>query len=159
MNIDGDALSGSEADGQVRPTAELHCRAVPANPERFPALRRTLAGWAEHVGMSTEQIELVGMVSYEALANVAAHAYPHGDGVLDAHALFQASSSRAQIVITDYGHWQEPPGERGELGGRGLVMIDSLTEHAEVTTTASGTSVRMSWTVRTDAERLQAVAG
>ena len=160
MNIDGNAPSGGpRADGNTAPPAELHCRAVPADPERLPALRRAAAGWAEGMGMSAEQIELVALASYEALANAAAHAYPHGDGVLEMHAVYRPASSRAEVVVSDYGRWQEPPVERRDLGGRGLLLIESLAEHAEVTTTTAGTSVRMSWTVRTDAEILQPVAG
>ncbi|GAB3298010.1 ATP-binding protein [Parasphingorhabdus pacifica] len=160
MNIDGNAPRGSPgADENTDPPTELHCRAVPADPERLPALRRAVAGWAACVNMSAEQIELVVLASYEALANATAHAYPHGGGVLEVHAVYRPISSRAEVVVTDYGRWQEPPVERRDLGGRGLVLIESLAEHAEVTTTTSGTSVRMSWTVLTDAEVTQRVAG
>lgn len=133
---------------------ELHCREVPAEADRLPALRRALADWAENVGLSADQRELAALATYEALANAATHAYSDGEsGVLDVHAIYRPTSGHAEVVVTDYGHWQEPG--REDLGGRGLVLISSLAEHAEVTVTAGGTTVRMSWTVAEDVERSQ----
>ncbi len=149
MNIDGDGSPSDPGDGEgARGGAELRCWGVPAEPARFPALRRALAGWAEHVGMSPEQIEVLALTSYEALANAAAHAYPDQSvGVLDMHAIYWPASAQVEVTVIDYGRWQPPAAERGDLGGRGLVLIESLAEHAEVSTGPTGTSVRMSWTL------------
>lgn len=142
-----DRATGAGATGELAPaTSELRCTGVPADPGRFPGLRRALAGWAEHVGMSAEQIEALALASYEALANVAAHAYPDGDGLLDVRAVH--TPGRAEVTVTDHGTWRPSDGGPTACGGRGLLLIDSLAEEAEITSAAGGgTSVRMAWAV------------
>lgn len=144
MNSDEDA-TGAPAGALV---ADVHYAAVPAHPERLPGLRRALAGWADRVGMSAEQIEVLALASYEALANATAHAYSNGEGVLEVHATYLPERAQAQVTVTDSGRWRPPSTEWG-LGGRGLVLIRNLAEHAEVSTDATGTTVRMHWTVGT----------
>lgn len=146
MNSDEDASGEPDASVRTVPVADLHFAAVPAAPERLPALRRALGEWAERVGMNAEQIEVLALASYEALANAAAHAYPDGEGVLEVHATYLPERARAQVTVTDFGSWRPEPAERGELGGRGLMLIRQLAEHADVNTDAAGTAVRMSWT-------------
>jgi anti-sigma regulatory factor (Ser/Thr protein kinase) len=100
--------------------------------------------------MSAEQIELLALASYEALANAAAHAYPDGHGVLDVHAVYRPGPAQVEVLVTDYGSWRTPSSEQDELGGRGLVLIESLAEHAKITTGVSGTSVHMSWSLHAE---------
>lgn len=149
MNSDEDATG--EPDPLAGAVADVHFAAVPADPERLPGLRRALAGWAERAGMSAEQVEVLALASYEALANATAHAYSDGAGVLKVHATYLPEQAQAQVTVTDSGHWRPPPTERGELSGRGLVLIRNLAEQAEVSTDTSGTTVWMSWTVHTPA--------
>ncbi|MHA6801383.1 ATP-binding protein [Bounagaea algeriensis] len=146
MNSDEDATGEPDPLAGV---ADVHFAAVPAEPEQLPGLRRALAEWAGRVGMSAEQIELVALASYEALTNATVHAYSGAGGVLDVHARYLPERAQAQVTVTDSGRWRPEPPERGEQGGRGLVLIRNLAEHAEVTTDASGTAVRMRWTVHT----------
>ncbi len=147
MNSDEDASGDSDLSVGTVPVTDLHFAAVPAAAERLPELRRALGEWAERVGMNTEQIEVLALASYEALANAATHAYPDGKGALEVHATYLPERAQAQITVADSGCWRPEPTERGELGGRGLVLIRNLAEHAEVSTDAAGTAVRMYWTV------------
>lgn len=146
MISDEDA-TGEPAFPAGTPVADVHFAAVPADPQRLPGLRRALAEWAERAGMSAEQVEVLALTSYEALANAAEHAYSDGEGVLEVHATYSPERARVQVTVTDAGRWRPPPIDRGEWGGRGLVLIRNLAEHAEVSTDATGTTVRMSWTV------------
>lgn len=148
MTSDEDTAGRADRpDGAV---ADVEAAAVPAEPDQLPGVRRALAEWAGHVGMSAEQVEAVALASYEALANATAHAYSDGAGVLDVHATYRPERAQVQVTVADSGRWRPPPAERGGLGGRGLVLIRSLAEHAEVTTDAAGTTVRMYWTVHPD---------
>ncbi|NHD18403.1 MULTISPECIES: ATP-binding protein [unclassified Actinopolyspora] len=128
------------------PTSELCYREVPAAPERLPALRNALSEWAGRAGLDAEQVEKLILASYEALANVVAHAYPDGGGVLDLQARLLRDPARVEVTVTDYGHWRPEAQRRRDLGGRGLILLRSLAEHAEVLTGGAGTTVRMSWT-------------
>ena len=150
-------------DGQARPAtraasaaAEVRCRGVPAEPARFPPLRRMLAAWAEYLGMETERIEALVLASYEALANAAEHAYVgESGGHLELHAVYMAESAQAHVTVIDRGQWQ-PPSETGtRLGGRGLVLIENLAEQSDVTTGPTGTVVRMAWTVPSTVDALE----
>src|SRR5699024_2213348 len=97
---------------------------------------------------SAEQIEAVTLAGYEALANAATHAYAAGTGTLNLHAEYRSARRQVQIAVSDAGRWRTPPTDRDGRGGRGLVVIRSLAEHAEVHTDASGTTASMHWTVR-----------
>ncbi|WP_433869213.1 ATP-binding protein [Saccharopolyspora sp. CA-218241] len=72
-------------------------------PGRFPPMRRALAGWAGQAGLNAEQVERLVLVSYEALANVAAHAYPDSTGTLDLQARFRPGASAVEVWVTDHG--------------------------------------------------------
>ncbi|NYH79662.1 anti-sigma regulatory factor (Ser/Thr protein kinase) [Actinopolyspora biskrensis] len=132
------------------PDSELCYRDVPAAPERLPPLRNALAEWAGTVGLDAEQVEVLMLASYEALANVVAHAYPDGSGVLDLEARLLPEPTRVEVTVTDYGRWCPESEQRRDLGGRGLILLRSLAEHAEVLTGGEGTTVRMSWTPAQD---------
>ncbi|MDR7300609.1 ATP-binding protein [Haloactinomyces albus] len=155
MDTDGAAADEHDGDDRAGPVADLHCPAVPAEPERLAGLRRALTEWAERIGMAVEQVEVVALAGYEALANVAAHAYPDGGGVLDMHAVYRPDTAQVEVTVSDHGSWRRPPAERADMGGRGLVLIRSLAEQAEVTAGTSGTTVRMAWTVVPQAEAVR----
>ncbi|WP_017973713.1 ATP-binding protein [Actinopolyspora halophila] len=133
------------------PDSELCYRDLPAAPERLPALRNALAEWAGTAGLGAEQVEMLMLASYEALANVVAHAYPDDSGVLDLEARLLHESARVEVTVTDYGHWRPAQEEHRDLGGRGLILLRSLAEHAEVSTGEGGTTVRMHWTPESEA--------
>src|SRR5699024_9383444 len=145
--MSGESGVAGLGDSAARPLTDVDFVAVPAEPERLPELRRALAEWAERVGMSAEQVEAVTLAGYEALANAATHAYAAGTGTLNLHAEYRSARRQVQVAVSDAGRWRTPPTDRDGLGGRGLVLIRSLAEHAEVHTDASGTTVSMHWTV------------
>lgn len=155
MDTDGKAAGEHDADLGETQVAALRFPEVPAKPERLPELRHALVEWAERTGMTDEQVETLALAVYEALANAAVHAYPDGDGVLDVHASHRPDTAQVKVTVADYGRWRLPPTERGGQGGRGLVLIRSLADHAEVTTDASGTTVRMTWVLTPQTESVR----
>jgi anti-sigma regulatory factor (Ser/Thr protein kinase) len=149
--MDTDDVTKSDGGSGVSPSLELRYPSVPARPENLPMLRHDLAEWAQRCGLAARHVEAVALATYEALANVAAHAYPTGTGVLDVDAVYRTSPARVEITVTDYGQWSAPPEKRGEAGGRGLVLIRALADHTEVTPGDSGTTVRMTWILESHA--------
>ncbi|TDQ00232.1 ATP-binding protein [Labedaea rhizosphaerae] len=131
----------SEEDVTSTPE-ELHCR-VEADANRLAAVRKALSGWAEDLGMTREQRSDLVLAAYEALANAAEHAYVgRTDGVIDLSA--RCTQGTITIVVTDYGTWRAPQPSDG-LRGRGLLLINALTRHHQVTHGDNGTTVTMTW--------------
>jgi serine/threonine-protein kinase RsbW len=129
----------SEADVAVD---DLHCR-VPAVAERLVQLRRALADWVGRLGVTAQIVEDVVLATYEAMANVVEHAYRGCvSGLLDLRA--HADRMRDVITVTDYGRWRPPPADRGARG-RGLPLIHSLAQRAEISPGRRGTTVTMTY--------------
>jgi anti-sigma regulatory factor (Ser/Thr protein kinase) len=121
---------------------ELHHR-VAADATHLAAVRKALAGWAEGIGMSREQRSDFVLAAYEALANAAEHAYVgQTGGVIDLWA--RCAQGLVTVVVTDYGSWRPPQPSDG-LRGRGLLLINALAHHNEVSRDATGTTVTMTW--------------
>jgi anti-sigma regulatory factor (Ser/Thr protein kinase) len=123
----------------------LHYRAVPAVAERLPPLRQALGEWAGKAGLNRELTHDLVLASYEAMANVVAHAYGGGSGVLDLHGSYSPERGWLIVTVTDYGCWRPPADDPGPLHGRGLSMIRTLAARTEIDQGPSGTTVRMFW--------------
>lgn len=126
-------------------TAELRYRDVPADAHRLIALRHALSRWATEAGMDVEQVEALTLASYEALANVVTHAYADCEGAFDL--LAEATGDRIEVTITDHGQWHAPAPDPLCLRGRGLPLMHTLTDDAEITCGPDGTVVRLAWLV------------
>jgi anti-sigma regulatory factor (Ser/Thr protein kinase) len=119
--------------------ASLHHHG-PASPELAARLRRQLIEWARNEGIPADTTYDIGLACYEAMANTVTHAYPNGTvGPLELHA--QLDTGAVVVTVADRGRWDE----EGPAGGRGLALIRSLSEQAEVRRGDYGTTVRMSW--------------
>jgi serine/threonine-protein kinase RsbW len=111
--------------------------------ENVSALRHELTDWAARAGLSRDVMEAITLAGYEALANVAEHAYPdHPAAVVDLHATL--AGRLVTVSVTDWGRWREPPADPGARG-RGLFLIHRLSTHATVIATDTGTTVTMTW--------------
>jgi anti-sigma regulatory factor (Ser/Thr protein kinase) len=87
-------------------------------------------------------VDDVVLATHEALANIADHAYPEGDG--DAFLDADVTPEAVVVVVRDRGRWRPPsidPGWRG----RGLTIIRGLAEQVEVRQGDGGTTVVMRW--------------
>jgi serine/threonine-protein kinase RsbW len=132
--------------GGPSPPGTLHHR-VSAAPERLISIRRSLTAWARKVGLATEIVEAVTLATYEAMANVVDHAYRGGPGALDVHA--SVTDDRATVVVSDHGRWRPtpdwPPRAPDQPSGRGIPLIEGLSDDVAIIRTEAGTTVRMSW--------------
>jgi serine/threonine-protein kinase RsbW len=142
--VEASAVNLGQHDLDPLPTEELHFR-VPAVAGRLAGLRRALAQWAAHVGLSDEDAEALVLASYEAMANSVEHAYrDQTQGLLDVRGEVDEEQGRVVVTVTDYGRWQPPRPSTG-LRGRGLPLIQGLTATSTITPTATGTTVTMFW--------------
>ena len=138
------AVNLGQQDLDSVPEGDLHFR-VPAVPSRLAGLRHALAEWATRIGLPEEDTEALVLASYEAMANSVEHAYhDQTQGLLDLKARLDGAQSRVVVTVTDYGQWK-PPQLSGGLRGRGLSLIQGLTNTSTITPTAGGTTVTMFW--------------
>lgn len=108
-------------------------------------MRLRLAEWAAAVGMGQDGVDDLVLATYEALANVADHAYPDGpgDAWVDAD---RSAPGELVVVVSDRGRWRPPPTDPG-LRGRGMTLITALAEQVAVQRGDAGTTVVMHWRV------------
>jgi anti-sigma regulatory factor (Ser/Thr protein kinase) len=124
------------------PPSLFHRRTV-ALADRLPELREALAEWVRALGLGVEREEDVVLAGYEAMANSAEHAYRDQEaGYVDVRA--EALAGGLIVTVTDYGNWRAPVPTNG-LRGRGLLLIDSLTDQCAQVHRDDGTTITMTW--------------
>ncbi|GHG32643.1 MULTISPECIES: ATP-binding protein [Amycolatopsis] len=124
----------------------FRCHDVPAAPGALRRLRHELMAWVLAAGVDEDRAGDIVLASYEALANVADHAYDGVDGgLVDVDA--SVSPGRLEVVITDHGQWRTPvPDTRPvSLRGRGLLLLRASADRADITSGDSGTVVTLTW--------------
>jgi len=117
----------------------------PALRGQLRGVRLRIAEWASGVGMSQDGVDDLVLATYEALVNVADHAYPDGSGDAWVEAE-QFAPGELVVVVSDEGRWRQPPADPGRRG-RGMTMISALAEKVAVQRGDSGTTVVMHWRV------------
>jgi phosphoserine phosphatase RsbU/P len=120
----------------------------PAQSEALRGLRRAIQIWGEQAQLSTDLVSELTLASYEAMANVAEHAYEGGQaGPLSLR--ISRGDDLVTVTVSDQGRWRFP--SVGGTGGRGLVLMEGLAKEVTVTRTEDGTTVRLSWPIEPDA--------
>jgi serine/threonine-protein kinase RsbW len=116
---------------------------APSLPHRLRDIRAQLASWAGRLGLSADAVDDIVLATHEALANVADHAYPDGDGEAELHA--SCVDGEIEVVVRDHGSWQAP--RDSGWRGRGLVLISGLAERVDVKRANPGTCIAMRWSL------------
>lgn len=116
-----------------------------ADPRRISDVRVVLSRWLSAGAVEPDRVPDVVLAVYEAMANVVEHAYTSSShrGVFDLRAEHAADTGRLEIAVRDHGSWSSS--EPGPLRGRGLPLIETLTDDVTVTSAAAGTEVIMRW--------------
>jgi anti-sigma regulatory factor (Ser/Thr protein kinase) len=111
---------------------------VRAEPASLVEVRRALGRWLRAAGVGDAEAYEIQVACGEACANAITHAYPPGE----AHFAVRASRDGDELAIevADFGAWRPP---RGGSGGRGLALIEQLTDSLEIDRGIAGTTVRM----------------
>ena len=109
-----------------------------AEPSSLVAVRRALGRWLRATGVDDADAYEIQVACGEACSNAITHAYPPGE----AHFAVRANREAGELLIevSDFGAWRPP---RGGSGGRGLALIEQLTDSLEVERGIAGTTVRM----------------
>lgn len=121
---------------------------VPADALTAAQIRDEFAQWLrqsfdiDHVRTS----DLVLAVN-EALANCAEFAYVGAPevGTMDLQAWHDTARQTIVVVVADEGTWRNPESPRALSRGRGIPLMEALSDHADIDTSESGTRVRMEW--------------
>ena len=111
----------------------------PAEIESIPGLRRLLGRWLDEAGATTRDIDDLTLAAAEAAANAIEHAYGLAPGVVELHASSEGEDT-VKVEISDFGNWRQP---RGTHRGRGLLLMEGLTDDVEVVRTGEGTTVEL----------------
>ena len=131
-----------DAVGEPARQATTLVREVAAVPAQANIVRDLVAEWVRHRGLPTDLVEDIRLATYEAMANVCEHAYPDGaDGTMTITAAADLHS--VVITVADSGHWIAE--DSRPHGGRGLVIMRALAPEASVTSTPTGTVIRLAW--------------
>jgi anti-sigma regulatory factor (Ser/Thr protein kinase) len=119
------------------PLSESVMVRFPADIESIPLMRRMLGRWLDEAGATRAEAEDVALAASEACANAIEHAYGLAPGILEVSAS-KSESGEAIVEVRDYGSWRAP---RGQNRGRGLLLMEGLTDSVEVTQGDDGTTV------------------
>ena len=102
MSTEPDASADPAAErARANSIEDSECRGVAATPEVLDQLRHQVAGWAGRAGMAMGRLQDLVPAVYEAMANVAVHAYAGEPGLLDLHAGHRGG--RITVTVIDYG--------------------------------------------------------
>jgi serine/threonine-protein kinase RsbW len=115
-----------------------------AEPESVIALRRLVRRWTRATVVDEEVGESIVLAVDEAVSNVVEHAYRDGAGDVRVLAVPRPCGDGVAVIVEDQGVWL-PPGADPGFRGRGLALMDELSDHYSVAGSGVGTTVRMCW--------------
>ena len=124
---------------RAMPLGEVLVARFPAEVESIPGLRRLLGRWLDEAGATRRDIDDLTLAAAEAAANAIEHAYGLAPGVVELHASAD-DDDNVTVEISDFGNWRPP---RGTHRGRGLLLMEGLTDDVEVVRTGEGTTVEL----------------
>lgn len=128
------------------PPGPFRRHGVQAEPQALRRLRHDLMAWVLETGVDEGRAQDIVLASYEALANVADHAYDGaGTGVADLDAT--AHPDRIEVVIGDHGRWRTPVVDPRPVSprGRGLLLLRASADRADIASGETGTVVTLAW--------------
>jgi anti-sigma regulatory factor (Ser/Thr protein kinase)/putative methionine-R-sulfoxide reductase with GAF domain len=126
--------------GRALPLADSLLTRLPADVDSIPLMRRLLGRWLHEAGATQADVEDLSLATSEACANAIEHAYGPSPGILELSAI-KVDSGVALVAVRDYGNWRPP---RGQNRGRGLLLMEGLTDSVEVVHGDDGTTVQLS---------------
>lgn len=125
---------------RATPLADPLVARFPAEIESIPVMRRLLARWLDEAGATRADVDDLMLASAEAAANAIEHAYGLEPGVVELRARTE-SGDMVTLSIRDFGNWRSP---RGTHRGRGLQLMEGLTDGVEVVRSDEGTTIELS---------------
>jgi anti-sigma regulatory factor (Ser/Thr protein kinase) len=111
---------------------------VPTNATALAGARQRLRGWLAGVGVDDGVASDLVLAFDEALTN----AIVHSGSDRDAEVELACVNGMVRITVRDFGRWDHNPNDPDH--GRGLMLLDALTDQLEVTRDDGGTTVTLS---------------
>jgi anti-sigma regulatory factor (Ser/Thr protein kinase) len=123
---------------QLLPLGDRLNLRVPALPGALAPLRATLRRWLLRAGAT----ELEAYELLTACGEAATNAIRHASGPVRSEFELEAAivEGGVEIRVRDQGSWRE---RRGDVGGRGLPIIEAYVDELTITPSPSGTEVLM----------------
>lgn len=124
-------------------------KTVVAVPEHAASVRQELSAWLTgHFALDQVKASDIVLAVNEALANAVEAAYADAPtpGVMHVQADFDRESGRLTVTVTDEGTWRPAaPQLANSARGRGIPLMQALTDHASIEPTDAGTRVHLQW--------------
>ena len=121
---------------------------VVADAETAGRIRDEFAEWlrAFFTLDPTRSSDLVLAIN-EALANCAEFAYVGADrvGTMDLRAWYDRSRSTIAVVVADRGSWRSPDAPSRLSRGRGIPLMEALSDSTTIDASEAGTHVHLEW--------------
>ena len=118
---------------------------MPATADRLATIRHGLLAWIAPIGVAEAAVADIVLAVNEACTNSVEHAYrDSGDGTIQVEALLKGD--KIVVCVADHGVWRVPSG-LPSTRGRGLPIIEATSEAVELSRSASGTTVRITFDI------------
>jgi PAS domain S-box-containing protein len=119
-----------------------------ATASRLTDIRHRLAAWLAANGVAHAAAADMVLVVNEACSNSVEHAYRGREpGRMRVEA--QIRSDVIHVRMTDFGSWKPPVADPGTRG-RGLLLMDAVSDHMDLDGTSAGTTVEMTFQLPDD---------
>jgi serine/threonine-protein kinase RsbW len=120
-----------------------------ADPVSVAHIREQFAEWlGTYLDVDAELTSDLLLAVNEALANVAEYAYlcSNRPGTVDLRVSHDPRRKRLAVTVADQGSWRMPdPDPENRTRGRGIPLMRTLADRANIETSPDGTVVRMEW--------------
>lgn len=142
-------MINSMPPAEVANTERFERFGLDADPRAVTRVRQEFAEWLRRC-FAVDEVRSSDMVLAinEGLANAAEFAYVHADrpGTMDIQVIYDAHTQTLTACIADRGVWRArqtdpPPRTRG----RGIPLMETLSDDATIEPSAGGTTVRLEW--------------
>ncbi len=123
----------------------LNC-SVAADPVNVGQVREEFSRWLRRLKVGPTRHSDMVLAVNEALANAAEFAYSHKNcpGTVSLKADYDTTTSVVHVAIVDEGAWREPtPDVIPQFRGRGIPLMQALSDEAAITKSPRGTTVRL----------------
>jgi anti-sigma regulatory factor (Ser/Thr protein kinase) len=114
---------------------------IPATADRLMYVRRRLSAWLRSFGLPETTAHDIVLAVDEACTNSIEHAYSGDAGIIRIDA--EPADNQIKVKVADSGVWREPAEKRTR--GRGLRIMEALSERLDLFTSDAGTTVQMSF--------------
>lgn len=112
-------------------------------------VREEFGGWLDtHFALDPVRSSDLILATNEALANAAEFAYANTErpGTMDVEARFDPRGGVLTVTIADQGIWRDRAAVTpNKARGRGIPLMEALTDATSIDRTDSGTRVRLQW--------------